>query len=259
VKWTVGLITAPRQNASYVDQTLRSLHLAGWNDVTAFAEPNTEICADHVGRIIRRPKVYGDWTNWATGFYELLLSNPTTDYFLMAEDDALICKDAKKYLEYALPQLGEFASLSLYTPSHYRRKKRCFHNELRSSLTWSTVTVIMSQKQAISFFSDNMVQRHRFENIFDVQAAFWCCPKSDPKNTIKDAVIGQWAERQNLPVYYHTPSLAEHVGLESTLTDEASNRNNGRQSCDFVGEDHDLSEWFKSPIDVQRHASINVM
>lgn len=254
MRWTVGVITAPRERGYYLDRSLLSITRAGFCDITVFAEPGSVVPEGQ--RVVRRHKNYGDWTNWATGFYELLLSNSDSDYFLMTEDDALLCKDAKRYLEYALPSLGNFASASLYTPSIYKNKHRCFHNELQGQRTWSTVTVVMRTDMAVSFFSDIDVQRHRFMDIFGEDARYWCCPKTDTKNSIKDAVIGQWAAKRNLPVYYHTPSLAEHIGEFSNLTDQPSLVANGRMSADFVGEDADLSGWLGQPVCVKRNSKV---
>jgi hypothetical protein len=250
LNWAVGVITCPRERGYYLDRTLDSLTTAGFGEATVFAEPGSVVPAGH--RAVHRPFPYGDWTNWATGLYELLLSRPATDYFLMAEDDAVVCRDAKRYVEHALPSLGDFASLSLYTPSTFRAKRRGFHNELRGVHTWSTVAVVMSRPMVVSFFSDPDVQRHRFEDIFGEAAGFWKCPKTDPKNSVKDAVIGQWAAKAARPVYYHTPSLGEHIGEFSTLTDQPALVANGRMSADFVGETADLSAWLTEPVYVRR-------
>lgn len=258
MKWTVGVVTAPRQDASYLNQTLESLRRAGWSEPMVFAEPGS-FFPDNT-KVIQRPKQYGDWTNWATGFYELLLSEPDTDYFLMTEDDVIMCRDSKRYLEHALPNLGDFGSLSLYTPStRHRCNFRGFHNELRGCNTWSTVTVVMARKQAISFFSDPDTQRHRFEDIFGFEDQYWCCSKTDPRNSIKDAVLGHWAQKNNLAVYYHTPALAEHIGDLSTLTDQPSTIENGRRSLDFVGEDHDLSDWLTQPVMIRTKSTIGLV
>lgn len=260
MKWTVGLTTAPRKEGYYLDRTLKSLRVAGFGDVVVFAEPCSLIPQDHTGPVVFRRKTYGDWTNWATGLYELLLSEPDTDMFLMVEDDVIFCKTAREYLDHAIPQLGDFGSLSLYTPSVFHRKRFCgFHNELRGMKTWSTVTVAMRRDKVISFFSDPDVQRHRFEDIFGEDKRFWCCPFTDPKNSIKDAVLGLWASKHQLPIYYHTPALAEHIGDFSTLTDQQATVKNGRMSLDFVGEDYDLSDWLSLPVTVRSQATITAL
>ncbi len=250
MKWTVGIITAPRTNENYLARTVESIKRAGWSDITIFAEPSSFI-VDNC-RIIQRSKQYGDWTNWATALYELLLSEPDTDYFFMAEDDVIVSKHSKEYLEYALPCLENFGSASLYTPSICHRKNfQGFHDESKGHKTWSTVTVIMSRDKVISFFSDPDVQRHRFEDIFGLGENYWCCSKTDPKNSIKDAVLGHWAKKNNLPIYYHTPSLAEHIGDSSTLTNQISSIENGRRSFDFIGEDTDLLNWLENPVKIR--------
>jgi hypothetical protein len=258
-KWTIGVITAPRKKGYYLDQTLRSLKNAGWSDIVVFAEPGSPIPDDFTGHVVHRRKQYGDWTNWASGLYELFLSEPDTDYFFMAEDDALVCQGAKWYLEQTIPQLGEFGSLSIYTPSKYRHKSRGFFNCCQGIETWSTVTVIMPHRSVWQFFSDPDVQKHRFEDIFKVQTDWWLgTPHASygkgytsiidtVGNTVKDAVIGKWGEKNHLPIYYHTPALAEHIGYYSTLTEDFSEAANGRMTSDFVGEEADLKEWANDP------------
>jgi hypothetical protein len=264
MKWSVGVITAPRIKGYYLDQTLNSIKDAGWDNIVVFAEPQSLIPTNFTGDVVNRRKKYGDWTNWATGLYELFLSEPDADYYFMAEDDALLCKGVKSYLEHALPSLGNFGSLSLYTSSKYYnpRRSRGFYNECRGKLTWSTVTVIMSHKSMMSFFTDKDVQNHRFTDIFQVQDGFWNLKASYGKgrtsitdcvgNTVKDAVIGQWAERNGLPMYFHAPALAEHIGNYSTLTDDLSSPENGRMSKDFVGVNFDSSTWIGEPFSIYR-------
>jgi hypothetical protein len=204
--------------------------------------------------VVFRRKQYGDWTNWASGLYELFLSEPDTDYFFMAEDDALVCRGAKQYLEATLPHLGDFASVSIYTPAKYQNKSRGFFNCCTGMETWSTVTVIMSHASVWRFFSDPDVQKHRFEDIFKVKTEWWLkTPLASygqgytsvidtVGNTVKDAVLGKWALKNELPIYYHTPALAEHIGYYSTLTDDVAEVENSRMTADFVGEDF-VPDW----------------
>lgn len=265
VKWTVGITTAPREKGYYLDQTIDSLRSAGWDHIVVFAEPGSRIPDDFRGDVVVRRKQYGDWTNWGVGLYELFLSEPDTDYFFMLEDDALVSK-CKDYLEITIPQLGEFASLSLYTPSIYHKEGfRGFHNELRGFSTWSTVTVIMTHDKVLDFFANQDVQKHRSHDIFKVferklndkstsYGAGYNSILDMPGNTLKDALIAKWAGQNKLPIYYHTPALAEHIGFFSTLTDDVSNVDNGRMTKDFVGRDFDSSVW--SNIRIRKYSEI---
>ena len=270
IKWAVGVITAPRAQGCYLPETLASIKTGGWDNPVVFAEPNSPIPEDFTGDVVRRRKKYGDWTNWATGLYELFLSEPDAHYYFMLEDDALLCKNVRVYLDYALPHLGDFASVSLYTPSkYYKSGYKGFHNEQDGRNTWSTVTVIMSHIGVLRFFSDPDVQKHRFFDIFKVGPRYWGGHGGNGSygtgytsiidtvgNTVKDAVIGQWAKNLDLPIFYHTPALAEHIGYHSTLTDDISTDTNGRMSKDFVGRDFDMSSWVGEPVNVKRFAKL---
>ncbi len=259
LRWALGVVTCPRQDGYYLDQCLNSLSTTGFPEPVVFAEPKSPIPESFKGHVCCRRKQYGDWSNWATGLFELLLSEPDADYFLMAEDDAFFAKGCRAYLEYAIPMLGPFGSVSLYTPSIYHKENiHGFHNELLDDRTWSTVTVIMSKQGVISFFSDPLVQKHRFENIFNRDEAFWQC-SVDPKNSIKDAVIGQWASKHDLPIYYHTPALAEHIGVRSTLSEQESTSTNGRMTASFVGPEVDVSEWVGKPFHIQPKTKVALL
>lgn len=239
MKWTVGLITAPRNKGYYLDLTLNSLRVAGFGDVVVFAEPGSLIPQDHTGPVVFRRQTYGDWSNWATALYDLLLSEPDSDYYFMSEDDGLYCKNVKPYLDRILPTLGEFGTVSLYTPGRYHRPGFLgLHDECQGPLTWSTLSVIMTRAGVISFFSDPDVQRHRFENIFPTNIVWGFTV--DPKNSAKDAVLGQWAKKNGLPMFYHTPCLASHIGNHSTLSHKETSWEN--KAVDFVGEDF-VPEW----------------
>lgn len=235
LKWAVGVITAPRKKGYYLDKTLSSLGAAGWDSIVVFAEPNSPIPSDFTGDVVRRRKQYGDWANWATAFYELLMSEPDADYYFIAEDDGLFCRGCREYLERTMPQLGKIGTVSPYCPGRYHVPDFVgYHNECHGSLTWSTLTVIMPHSSAVSFISDPNVQRHRFVDVFANDDIIWGFDV-DPKNSAKDAIIGQWAKRNGLPMYYHTPCLASHIGTDSTLSDKQTTWEN--LAKDFIGQE----------------------
>lgn len=228
--------------------------IAGWENITVFAEPGSKIPHGFTGDVVSRRKQFGDWSNWACGLYELLLTEPDSDYFLMVEDDAIVCKGAKWYLEEHLPDMLPFASVSMYCPSCYKTKWAGFYNHCHDWKSRSTVTIIMSRQGAIQFFSDPDVQRHRFEYTLPVpkDEVIWGV-QVDPLNSIKDAVIGMWAYKNDLPMFYHSPSLAQHIGETSTLTTDKIDSD--RAADDFVGVDFEPN-WSKVRIKRYRHPPV---
>ena len=250
-KWTTGVITTPREHGYFLDKTLRSMQGAGLPSPVIFAEPNSPIPDEFQGDVVFRRKQYGDWTNWASGLYELFLSEPETDYFLMVEDDCLFCKNLVEYLEYAIPLLPEFAYISLYTGNKFHRPKiRGFHNEARGWDTWSTVAILLEHKRIENFLGNIDVMRHRKESLGSIH-----------DNTSKDCVMGRWAKTLNLPIYYHSPSLTEHIGWDSTLlwsVNKGYTDDDYPHSEDFVGEYFDASQWVGEPPDIRNNRAITL-
>jgi hypothetical protein len=260
MKWTVGLITSPRNDFNYIEETLNSFSKTGFELPVIFAEPKSIIPSSFKGHVVYRRKKFGDWTNWATGLYELLLSEPDSDYFLMLEDDVIFCSGIKDYLEYSIHKLEPFGTICLFTPSIYHKKNfKGFHNEERGHRTWCTQAVIISRDNLMHFFSDSEVNKHRFKDTFGFHESYWCCPNVDFKNSIKDAVIGRWAKKKNLPIYYHTPSLAKHIGIKSTLRDDVLSAEDGRECFDFIENFEDLEKLTKSKENVLKKIIENII
>jgi hypothetical protein len=236
-KWAVGIVTAPRDGVSYLEQTTESLLAAGFADFTIFGEPGCDLTAYPKHTI--RPVVYGDWTNWFCGLAETIYRNPEADYVAMFEDDVVVCKNSRRYLEESLPQLDEFATFSLYTPGIYHKQSaRLFHNQQNGPETVSTLSVVFRMETALRFLADPMNVGHRSSgrNYFG----------KDISNTGKDIVIGLWAESLGLPIYFHTPSLAQHIGDVSTLPLEPNSRLK-RYACSFPGDDFDATDLLDYP------------
>lgn len=252
IKWSIGLVTSPRNGVSYLDQTLRSFDTTGWDNPVVFAEPGSPIPGFFSGQVVERRKQFGDWSNWAVGLYELLLTEPDTDYFLMLEDDVVFAKNVREYVEGYLGQLLPFASLSLFCPDCYTREGiPSFVNQCHGWNTRQTQTVIMHRSAVIDFFSSPTVQRHRFQHVFsDPPESIPWGVDVDPRNSVKDALIGTWAEQKKLPIYYHSPSLAQHIGIKSTLMASPA----VRATKSFIGEDTSPN-WTKA-LKITGHQSL---
>lgn len=199
-QWAVGMLSAPRREHT-VGRVLESLARAGFSNVLT--------CSD----IERR----GHTRSWLHVLRLLLQMSPNADAYFVCEDDVVFCLGLRDYLERSLwpAQRETVAICSPYSPTPYCRSTRGWHCEnhgfsLISSLTW-----ILSPETARAILS-------RFDS-------------NDSFSYNADAIIGDWALRADKSVWYHTPSLAQHVGLgNSALGDNSIS--DIRQAVDFVGE-----------------------
>ena len=198
MNWAVGVITAPRPIAT-LRRTLPSLARAG------FAAPLVFDDAD------RR----GSWPNWLRAVTRLLHHFPRADALLVCEDDVIFCRGLRAYLERTLWPEERVALCSPYCPAVYRGPFSGWHRERRGrylvgSLCWALPR--------------------------DVAAALLADLDGATAGRHIDARVGQWAADRGRSVWYHTPSLAQHLGeVNSALGDHRVS--DLRHAADFVGEE----------------------
>ncbi|WP_339733651.1 glycosyltransferase [uncultured Gimesia sp.] len=219
-QWAVGITTAPRKKST-LHQTLVSLKTAGWDSPRLFAEPGVEIPSEFNRLpVSRRDETLGAFPNWYLALTELVLRNPRAEAFLLCQDDVLFSADIRDYLERTLWPANQIGVVSIYCPSHYSQAaKPGFIREDRGWKSWGALAYIFSNPSARAILSDSMVLNHRdfgpAEGLHHI-----------------DSVVGYWCERNHLPYYVHSPSLAQHIGESSTIYPRATTSGN-RQAKDF--------------------------
>jgi len=200
MRWAIGVTTAPRPRAT-LGRTLDSLARAGFQRPAVFH--------DDRGR--------GAWSNWLYALGSLLLVD--ADALLLVQDDAVFCRGLRRYLDRTLWPDGSIALCSPYSPGPYRQPRRGWHQQQRG---WGLVGALC-----------------------------WAIPRATAGDMLRDlggvratgridARLGKWAATAGRDVWYHTPSLVQHVGNgNSALGDQAIN--DLRRAADFVGEDFDVA------------------
>jgi len=180
-------------------RTLAGLARTGW--------PECWVIEDRDGQ--------GAWRTWIDGLRELIAGNPACDAVLMVQDDARFCAGLRDYLERTLWPAREVALCSPYCPAPYQRAGAGWH-EVRQG--WYLVG-------AVCWAIHPQVARRIIEEMEGVTA----------RQRI-DAHVGQWAEKAGKSVWYHTPSLVQHVGLGNSALGDPS-VDPMRAAADFIGEE----------------------
>ncbi len=225
--WAVGIQTSPREGC-LLDDTIRYVQVAGWPDPIVFGEPGTEV---EGVRSVVWPHRFGDWANWLSALSCLHATRPDADYFVMFEDDIKVCRNVRPYLESFLYRLPNFGSLQLYTPPKHHRplgQKPCLIDESHHGWEmWGAQGVVFTRASLRAFLSSSHVLGYRDTEI-------GC------KNANKDSAIGVWGNEEGRALYYHVPSMVEHLPLPSLIGSAA------HQAEEFVGDDFDASTWIGS-------------
>jgi hypothetical protein len=203
--WAVGVTTAPRGVAT-LDRCLESLTQAGWPSARLFVDGEADIpeAFAHLPRTVREPRI-GAWPNYYLALGELLMRSPEADAYLLVQDDSLFCQDGglRAYLEGVLWPGKRPGIASLFCSRAYTQPRAGWY-EFDGSWLWCALAFVFSRQAAQRFLADPEVVQHRWSR------------RRKPLADI-DWLVGQWAWRSDVPLYYPTPSLVQHIGDVSSL------------------------------------------
>jgi len=214
--WAVGITTAPRP-AETLTRTMESLVDAGWDRATIYAEPASPlplVDPEH-WQTVQWPRPLGCWKNWIAGLAHLRTSNPLADAYMMVQDDVVFCRGLRAYLEATLwPGNGPVGVCSPYSPEAYARDgRRRWHRQDRGWYLVGALCWVIPPAAAGQFVG--ALGGKDFEHRIDAR-------------------IGRWCGNHGRAVWYHTPSLAQHIGCRvSALGDGLVT--DLRRACDFIG------------------------
>jgi hypothetical protein len=226
--WSTAVTTAPR-GVPTLKECLDSLTHAGWERPRLFVDGEVDIPAAYrdLPRTHRDPCI-GAWPNYYLALVELLMREPSADAYLLVQDDGLFVQspELRRYLERVLWP-GDLPGIaSLYCSRAYVQPRRGWHL-FHGAWVWSALAFVFSRDAAKRFVADRDVVEHRWnrgaERLADI-----------------DWLIGQWAVRAGVPVYFPTPSLVQHIGHVSSLWSDTRAFGNRRATWFAGGE-------FKAP------------
>lgn len=204
-RWMVGVTTSPR-DPSTVNQTLDSVVRAGWSSPWVFMDGAVQLSPRHRHLPVTfRESRSGAWPNYFLALSELLHRDPDADAYAVIQDDVLLAnaENLKTYLEEVLWPDPSVGVVSLYCPSVYHQESAGWH-QLEQKWIWGALAFIFSNESAWAFISDPEVIAHRRSQQFDGLRQI-------------DTTVGQWIRRTKRQILYPVPSLARHIGEQSTL------------------------------------------
>jgi len=216
--WAVGVTTAPRRETT-LTRTVASLESAGWTSIRLFAEPGLSPPTE-LGRLAvsARDQRLGAFANFYLGLVELVLRQPLADAYMMCQDDVVFTAGLRAYLEHSLWPAGEIGVVSVYCPTHATVAAAFgFHREDRGWQACGAHCYVFPPPAARRFLTCLGVLEHRISG-----------PAQGERNI--DSVVGRWCHDHRLGYFVHRPSLAQHIGVTSTLYPTA--RNVGRRAAD---------------------------
>lgn len=210
LKWAYGVTTVPQRVESHLPRTLESLCNAGFDsprlfidgadDITPYLQFGLEITA-------RQPKIR-TFGNWILGLAELYIREPACDRYAMFQDDFVTYRNLREFLDKSpYPEKGY---LNLYTfPANQQVAKTKKVNkgwfETNQRGLGAVALVFCRDAVTILLHSLEMIERPQDPN------RGWRAIDGGIVTVLKHA---GWKE------YCHTPSLVQHTGLTSSMSNK---------------------------------------
>jgi len=222
--WAVGVTTAPRAQPT-LSWCLDSLMRAGWQSPHLFVDASADVPDRFRGvPMTWRDKRIGAWSNYYLALAELVATQPRADAYLLVQDDAFFYdrEDLCDYLTEVLWPSDPPGLVSLYCSAAYTARDAGWH-PLQGEWLWGALAFVFPNEIARQCLADPLVT-----------SPSW----NEPGCANIDSLIGRWANVRQIPIWYPSPSLVQHVGNTSTIWTAASN--SGPRQADWFAGDCDM-------------------
>ena len=212
-KWGIGMVTATHPTSGMLARTLESYRGSGFAPPLVFTDTSRS----------------GELWNLHRAMKTLLEKYPDADAYMLIEDDVLFSKNIREYLESALwPSVEDHGCIcSIFTPACCSSEKR-WHAEGRGNRKWISQCQIYHPLSAKKLAADIEEDAH-LRN----------------KERSMDAVMEEWAAANGIKIWFHCPSLTQHMTFKNTSF-EVNRPIDDRISMarDFIGENRSIHEYW---------------
>lgn len=206
MKWSCGLTTTPARRSSLLPQTVLSLAEAGFDDILIAVDGCDEPSAYTYNYVTCRKLWSGNFANWYLTACEIYLRDPFADAYAMFEDDLIIARGARQYLEDTMRAGGYYNMYTAYDNAPRAGLNGWFQSAQRGM---GALALAFKRDEFIKLLRDPDILFHANDVTPDRgrRRGEWCV----------DAVIVTVLNKYGVSELCHWPSLVEHVGVESTL------------------------------------------
>jgi hypothetical protein len=211
MNWAYGITTVPERVSNLLPQTIASLAAAGFNRPVLFVDGHIPGYDDL--EVVCHPNV-GQLRNWMHALF-YLFATKDADRYAIFEDDVLVCRQLREYLERCPPGKVYWNLITLDENRAFTQDVPGWHES--NQLGRSACGLVFDRSTV-----DCLLRMERFVR--------------GPGNgeTMSDAVVIATLKSLGYKELVHYPSLLQHVGLESTLG------NSFGHVSGFLGEEYDL-------------------
>lgn len=208
-QWAYGLTTIPQRVDSLLPRTIASLREAGFDKPRIFIDGGTEEDAkrlrDTLGlEVTHRTPAILTVGNWFLGMIELYIRNPHAQRYIIFQDDLIVAKNLRSYLE-KLPYPNRGYG-NLYTVPENAKLVPTTNGQKTTG--WHKSNQLGRGALALVFDNTTLIELLSARSIME-----------KPKHAHRgwrnlDGAILTALQSKGIQEYVHYPSLVQHTGTE---------------------------------------------
>jgi hypothetical protein len=204
--WSYGVTTHPKRLSTTLPKTLESLAITGFDNphlfIDGYGQNQTKL------RTTLRSESIGAYGNWILAAWSLYLEKPKADRYAIFQDDILLCKGVRQYLNQSSYPANSYLNLFAFGPNEHKifgkSKGWCKSDQLGHggvALVFDHLAMITLLKQT------HTVNKPQLDGSGNKN------PKANLDGTVSQALINQ----ARFVEYVHNPSLVKHIGTNSVI------------------------------------------
>lgn len=208
LSWAYGVMTVPKRKDTLLPRTLESLSNAGFEQPRLFVDGDEDVrewrlSFPTISHFTFRSPVIRVYGNWVLAAAELYIRQPHADLYAIFQDDFLASRNLRTYLERCeYPERGYW---NLYTFPVNERLCQPGHVGWYPSnqMGKGAVGLVFNRETLLTL----LTHQHMVDRPMDLDRG-WRSVDGGIVTALKKA---GWME------YVHSPSLIQHLGLDSTM------------------------------------------
>lgn len=230
MKWSYGVTTVPSRRRTLFPRTLASLAAGGFYEPWVFSDGPLDVPSGVAGWTQRSgpAKVFG---NWVLALWELYVRNPVADRYAVFQDDIVVYRNLRQYLE-AVPYPAK-GYLNLYTEPRNEATAKAPGWQPSAQNGYGALALVFTRHAVINLLaSDHMVMKPIPADPTQLASqATGVLYRGE--HAVDGGIVTSFMQR-GWKEYVHNPSLVQHTGLESSFRPA-----HFPQSTTFRGENFD--------------------
>lgn len=213
--WAVGMTVAYRKKAT-VQDTVKSLNVAGWANPILFAEPNANDLP--VNAIVHwNETVLGNWGNFCRRLKFLVRMQ--VERILLVQDDVEFLPNTREWLEQNWPTNDGI--ISLYRSARYSK-------EGGFEASSKVYDILSLGHNFLGLLAVAMTKQHAESLLLNLEAMTDTNPAQD------DMKLGKWAHALRIPINIVCKSRCQHIGVTSSVYPHTNTISPSRQADTYA-------------------------